>query len=125
MARTVLIVEDGNNVAPLEIALASLDGITVTVVSNGRDALKFLCDAPGDIAAVITDLHLPYVDGFEIVAALRSDERYSRLPIVVVTGDSHPDTAARIRRLGADAYFQKPYSPAEILRTLEALLHVP
>ncbi|MBV8552238.1 MAG: response regulator [Acidobacteriaceae bacterium] len=125
MARAVLIVEDGNNIAPLEIALGSLNGVKVVVVSNGRDALELLYGSSIEIAAVVTDLHLPYVDGFELVEAIRSHTRYSRLPVVVVSGDSHPETSIRVRRLGADAFFPKPYSPAEIRHTLEALLDAP
>jgi two-component system, cell cycle response regulator DivK len=123
MARTVLIVEDGDNVAPLEIALASLDGIRVLVLPDGRDALALLRADPADLAAIVTDLHLPHVDGFELVEAVRADRRYSHVPIVVVSGDSHPDVPNRLRHLGADAFFSKPYSPAEIRQTLEGLLH--
>jgi DNA-binding response OmpR family regulator len=123
MLQTVLIVEDGDNVAPLEIALASLSGVAVQVLANGRDALRLLLAGSLELAAVITDLHLPYVDGFEIVEAIRSHERYARLPIVVVSGDSHPDTAARVHRLGANAFFTKPYSPAEVRHRLEGLIH--
>jgi two-component system, cell cycle response regulator DivK len=123
MARTVLIVEDGDNVAPLEIALASLDGIRVLVLPDGRDALALLRADSADLAAIVTDLHLPHVDGFELVEAVRADRRYSHVPIVVVSGDSHPDVPNRLRHLGADAFFSKPYSPAEIRQTLEGLLH--
>ena len=73
----------------------------------------------------MTDLNLPFVDGFALIEAVRGNQRYSRLPIVVVSGDSHPETPERLRRLGANAYFPKPYSPAEIKRTLESLLNAP
>ena len=66
---------------------------------------------------------MPQMDGFELIERVRSDERYSGLPIVVVSGDNHPDTLERLFRLGANAYFAKPYSPAEILQTLQRLLH--
>jgi two-component system chemotaxis response regulator CheY len=124
MPGTVLIVEDRDSVAPLEIALASIKGIAIQIASNGRDALRLLAAPSVQLAAVITDLHLPYVDGFELIATIRTHERYSRLPIVVVSGDGHPDTPERVRHLGADAFFPKPYSPAEIRHRLEGLLHV-
>jgi CheY-like chemotaxis protein len=123
--QTVLIVEDGDNVAPLEIALAALDGVKVVILANGRDAINLLRAASIQIAAVVTDLHLPYLDGFELIRAIRADNRYSRLPIVVVSGDSHPGLPERLRLLGADAFFPKPYSPAEIRHILKGLLSVP
>jgi CheY-like chemotaxis protein len=121
----VLIVEDSDNSTPLEIALASLKGLKPMLVANGRDALKLLRENHSDIAAVITDLELPYVDGFELIAAIRADKRYLRLPIVVVTGNNDPDNRLRVRELGADAFFTKPYSPIEIRQTLQGLLHAP
>lgn len=124
MTPTILIVEDSDNVTPLEIALAALDGMKVVALTNARDAISLLHAATIEIVAVVTDLHLPHVDGFELIEAIRGDDRYSRLPILVVSGDSHPETPERLRVLGADAFFAKPYSPAEIRHTLKGLLHV-
>ncbi len=124
MARTVLIVEDADNVVPLEIALGTLDGVAVEVLTNGREALTLLHGGSLEIVAVVTDLSLPSVDGFTLISAIRSDKRLFRLPIIVVSGDTHPDVQKRIRSLGANAFFGKPYSPVEIRQTLEELLHV-
>ena len=123
MAETVLIVEDDENVAPLEIALANLKGLRVLVLKNGREAADFLRRSSIDLAAVITDLQLPYVDGFELIEIIRGQARYSDLPIVVLSGDSHPDTPERLRLLGANAFFPKPYSPSDVRHTLEDLLN--
>ena len=49
--------------------------------------------------------------------------RLDHVAIIVVSGDSDPETPERVRRLGADAYFAKPYSPAAVRDTLERLLH--
>src|SRR5690242_248462 len=124
MLRTVLIVEDSRNVAEnLELVLTTIDGISVIILESGQDALKLLVSGNNEIAALVTDLNLPFTDGFALIEAVRGNQRYSRLPIVVISGDSHPETPDRLRRLGADAYFSKPYSPAEIKRTLEGLLN--
>jgi CheY-like chemotaxis protein len=121
----ILIVEDSDDIAPLEIALASVDGLTVKLLTYGRRALELLRIDNLVLAAVITDLHLPFVDGFDLVAAIRAQERYRHLPIIVVSGDNDPDVRNRVRTLGADAFFTKPYSPAEIRHTLEGLLYAP
>ncbi len=123
MAHTVLIVEDSDNVVPLEIALAALDGIRIVTLPNGRDALNLLRARRLDLVAVVTDLNLPYIDGFELIKAIRANDHYSQLPIVVISADSRPETPARLRSLGANAFFTKPYSPAEIRHALEGLLH--
>ncbi len=121
----VLIVEDNDSVAPLEIALASLKAIGTMVVANGREALKVLDACDVELAAVITDLHLPFVDGFELVAAIRAHHRYLRLPIIVVSGDTDYRNRSRVQDLGANAYFAKPYSPTQVRQTLEGLLYAP
>lgn len=121
----ILIVEDTDTAAPLEIALASLNGLKTMLVANGRDALAIVQTSSIELAAVITDLQLPFVDGFELIAAIRSDARISRLPIIVISGNSDPEDRSRVSRLGANAFFTKPYSPAEVRRMLEGLLHAP
>jgi CheY-like chemotaxis protein len=124
MARSILIVEDESDVAPLEIALASLGDVGVHVVADARAALSFLEQNGHSIAGVITDLNLPHVDGFELVAAIRSNAQHASLPIIVVSGNANPDVPRRALQIGADAFFAKPYSPAEIRQTLARLLHV-
>ena len=121
--QTVLIIEDDDNTAPLEIALAALDGVKVVILANGREAVELLRLPSMNIAAVVTDLHVPHVDGFELIKTIRADERYSHLPVVVVSGDTHPEVPERLRTLGADAFFSKPYSPAEVRKTLRGLLN--
>jgi DNA-binding response OmpR family regulator len=123
MVRTVLVVEDTDHVAPLEIALSSLGDLSILVLSNGRDALEAIRSNTLELAAVVTDLHLPFVNGFELIQAIRSVRRYASVPIVVMSGDPRPETPALLRSLGANAFFAKPYSPAAIRNSLEALLH--
>jgi two-component system, chemotaxis family, chemotaxis protein CheY len=121
--RTVLIVDDVESCATtLEIALLEIPRMNVQVAATARHALDLLASGGDGICAVITDLHLPSMDGFELIERVRGDSRTARLPIVVISGDSDPQTPERIYRLGADAYFVKPYSPAQVRQKLEQLL---
>ena len=120
----ILVVEDSDIVTALEIALAScMDGMKTLLLPDGREALKLLDADNLEIAAVITDIHLPFVDGFELILAIRSHPRYARLPVVAVSGDNGAETSSRIERLGADAFFAKPFSPLEVCKTLRGLLY--
>ena len=122
MARTILIVEDSDTSADtLEIALLSLPGVSVEHVRSGRNAWLLL--QKERVSAIITDLHMPHMDGFELIERVRASTPVTYVPIIVVSGDSDPETPERVRRLGADAYFAKPYSPAAVRETLERLLH--
>ena len=123
MPGTVLIVEDcENTAAPLEIALEQMGTVEVLHLVSVREALDLLVSGRHHIVAIVTDLHLAHTDAIELIETVRRDQRYANLPIVVVSGDTHPETPERLVRLGANAYFQKPYSPAEICQTLETLL---
>ncbi|HBY64280.1 MAG TPA: hypothetical protein DEH78_31030 [Solibacterales bacterium] len=120
MPRRVLIVEDNPVYSgTLEIALGSLG--EVVVACTGREALRRLEQT--EVEAVVTDLDMPIMDGYELLERLRSDARWRQLPVVVVSGASDPAARERVERLGADAFFAKPYSPAEVRSALEALLN--
>lgn len=125
MARTILIVEDTDTAATtLEIALLSIPDVQVERVRDGLRALEYLSPSGGRaVDALVTDLELPFLDGFELIGRLRSEARFARLPIVVVSGHSDPQAAERVRRLGASAYFGKPWSPVEVQRTVATLLN--
>ena len=121
MARTVLVVEDTDfGRDALELALAGVPNIIVKIVKSAEEALTLLGD---NTCALVTDLNLPRMDGFELIEAVRSDPERKRIPIMVISGNGDPDTPSRLLALGADAYFPKPFSPAEVRSRLEQLIH--
>ena len=125
MPRLVLIVEDSETCAEtLQIALESMPGLEVRATNSPRAAIATLREAaPGnEIAAIITDLHLPQSDGLDLIKQLRAEPRFARLPILLISGDSDPRLEARALAQGANAFFAKPYSPSAVRRKLEQLL---
>jgi CheY-like chemotaxis protein len=121
-SRSVLIVDDSETaMAALEVALLAIPGLTVLTASSGAEALRIL-DGSADVAAVITDLNMPRMDGFELIRRLRDDRRLSAIPVVVISADTDPSTPGRVAQLGISAYFTKPFSPAEVRRKLEQIL---
>jgi CheY-like chemotaxis protein len=90
-------------------------------VSSALEAVKVL-ERDGPIRAIVTDIRMPGMDGFELIRFLRGDARHRATPIIVITADTDPDTPARAARLGANAFFSKPFSPAAVRQTLERLL---
>ena len=89
---------------------------------DGVEALTVL-EANQDVDLVVTDINMPRMDGFDLIAKVRSLPRHKHLPILVISGDTDLNTPTRLRSLGADAYLPKPYSPAEVRQTLERLLN--
>jgi CheY-like chemotaxis protein len=120
-SRVVLVVEDSDDcAATLEIALDGRPGFVVQVTPTAEDAIRIL--GSSDILAVITDLHLPAMDGIEFVSRVRKDARFANLPVLVISGDADPGTPRRARLAGASAYFAKPYSPGAVRQKLEELI---
>ncbi len=121
---TILIVDDTeSSVAALEIALAQIPGVEVAFVSSPAEVLRSLKDGRRAVSAVVTDICMPAMNGFELIRLIRADRETSGIPIVVVTADTNPDTPERTSRLGANAFFTKPFSPAAVRKTLEKLLY--
>ncbi len=121
-SRLVVVIEDSEEcAATIEFALGAIPGVTVCVAESAEHALRMLEEA--NVAAVITDLHLPGMDGLDLIDLILRDPRWAGIPIVVVSGDTDPATPARVRDAGARAFFLKPYSPMAVRQRLEELMN--
>ena len=119
----VLVVDDSENAAAtLEIALMAIPGLSIKLATSGLEALGVLSREKEAAHAIVTDLNMPRMDGYELIRRLRTDGRYRTTPIVVVSADTDPATSQRVAELGVTAFFSKPYSPAEVRRKVEQIL---
>src|SRR2546430_7039492 len=113
--RAILIVEDSeNSAAMLEMAFLGIPDVNVMQVASGIEALRILNAAATPVTAVVTDLNMPRMDGFELIRRIRGDQRLRATPIIVVSADTDPATPERVAALGVDAFFPKPFSPAQV-----------
>jgi CheY-like chemotaxis protein len=120
--RTVLVVEDSENSAiMMEMALFGIPGLSLLMADSGLEALRILRNG-SLVRAIVTDLNMPRMDGFEMIRRIREDHALSGTPIIVVSADTDPDTPERVAELGVSAFFSKPYSPAQVRRTVEQIL---
>ena len=122
--RNVLIVEDSDNsAATMEMALLGIPGLSILRAPSGLEALRILEQPGSAVQAIITDLNMPRMDGFELIRQVRENGRMQAVPIIVVSADTDPNTPERIAQMKVDAFFAKPFSPAQVRRKLEQLLH--
>jgi len=110
----VLLVEDDDRVAAALTDVLRRHGVLVQRVSSGREAL-----APHAVDLVLLDLGLPDMDGLAVCRALR---RVVDVPIIAVTARAEEHERIAGLRAGADDYVVKPYSSAELLARMEAVL---
>ena len=86
---TVLIVEDADDCATtLEIALSALRHVSVRHADSAETALQALDREY--VSLLVTDVHLPHMDGFELVSRIRRHPRHANVPILVISGDADP-----------------------------------
>ncbi|MBZ5602810.1 MAG: response regulator [Acidobacteriia bacterium] len=123
MQRTVLIVEDAETCAStLEIIFSALD-VDVVTATSGEQAWRLLQDGRHELAAIVTDLQMRGMDGFELIERVRAHPAHRATPIMVITGTSDPQAEARAGKLGANAFFTKPYSPGVVREKMEQFLN--
>ena len=123
-ARPILVVDDSdNNAAMLEIALSGIPEVHIVLAGSALEAWRILNGGGPSIRAIVTDLNMPRMDGFELIRRIREDGRLRSTPIVVVSADTDPATPHRMAQLGVSAFFAKPFSPAQVRRKLEQILN--
>jgi CheY-like chemotaxis protein len=74
---------------------------------------------------ILLDLTVPYLDGFEMIKALRNDPATKGIPLVVLTGRGDDETFARARELGASHFLTKPVARDVLIRAIETQLSAP
>jgi chemotaxis protein histidine kinase CheA/ActR/RegA family two-component response regulator len=117
----VLVVDDSPSVRRVVSNVLKTAGWEVQTARDGVEALEVA--AKKSPAAVLLDIEMPRMDGYELISTLRSQEQYRHLPLVVLTSRAANKHHQRAMQLGADAYLVKPYQDEELLNTLTTLVH--
>lgn len=120
MAKKILIVEDERDVVKLLRYNLEKEGFRVSAVTDGSLALAEMRREEADL--VILDLMLPGMDGLEICRQLRRHDKYSSVPILMLTARSEEADRVVGLELGADDYVTKPFSMRELIARVRALL---
>lgn len=111
MARILVVDDDPDICALLEFKLAAC-GYDVVVENDGEAALAALDQESMDL--VLLDWMMPRMGGLEVCLALRSDERFANLPVLMLTAKAQESDVQRGLAAGADDYILKPFSPREV-----------
>jgi CheY-like chemotaxis protein len=117
---TILLVEDEDSLRRVMKDLLEQEGYTICEARDGAEAFEQVDRHNPDL--VLLDLNLPNVDGYTVLAKLRSHRRTERLPVVVLSARGDEDNEVRALRLGATDFLTKPFRPRALSARLEATL---
>jgi two-component system chemotaxis sensor kinase CheA len=121
--RRVLICEDSFTTRELERSIFETAGYRVETAVDGAAGLALLRGEGGTIDAVVTDVQMPRMNGFELTRAIREDEGLTGTPVVIVTSLERPEEKAEGIDAGADAYITKSvFNQDTLLDTVERLI---
>ena len=119
--RLILVAEDNETNRKVIVRQLALLGYAADVADDGRAALE--CWLKGDYALLLTDLHMPRMDGYELTQAIRAVEKKDkRIPIIALTANALKGEADHCRALGMDDYRSKPSPLAELKAVLDKWL---
>jgi CheY-like chemotaxis protein len=115
-SRCVLVVDDDPVVRELLVATLDAEAFEIVLATDVEDALRLL-DVEPDV--LILDWRIPGGGGHMVLDAAKN--RFPDLPVIVLTGDRAEETRTRVDAGGADVFMTKPFSPLELLATVERL----
>lgn len=107
MGLTVLAIDDSRTMRELIAATLVPLGFEVRLAHDGEDGLAALSTLRPDV--IVTDLNMPRLDGFGLIAAVRGIDAVRATPILVLTTESAPELKARARAAGATGWIVKPF----------------
>ena len=110
MAKSILVVDDDQSLRELLRLHLSSAGYEVTTASDGIEAGYAVLKSPPDL--IISDVGMPHMDGYEFIAALKSDKTLPAIPVIFLTS---MDDSDRGRELGAVGFITKPVRADKLL----------
>jgi chemotaxis protein histidine kinase CheA/ActR/RegA family two-component response regulator len=120
-SKHVLVVDDSPSVRRVVSSMLKQNGWEVQMARDGVEALEMISrETP---AAVLLDIEMPRMDGYELIATVRAQEQYRTLPLVVLTSRAAGKHQQRAMQLGASGYVVKPYQDGELINTLNSLVY--
>ena len=119
-SRSILVVEDEEDIAEAVRARLASEGFDVRVAGDGPQALEQAASSRPDL--VVLDLMLPGIDGLEVTRRLRAEPAWSAVPIIMLTAKADEVDRVVGLELGADDYVAKPFSPRELVARVRAVL---
>ncbi|MBN1253065.1 MAG: response regulator [Bacteroidales bacterium] len=120
MAKTILIVDDSESIREVVSFTLENAGYNIIVAIDGQDAIKHFDGQIIDL--LLTDLHMPNMNGIELIREVRKINDYTRIPILFLTTESQRDKKMEAKDAGATGWIIKPFVPAKLLAAINKVM---
>ena len=117
--KKILLVDDEPDMLTINSAILEIFGYKVFLAKDGSEALEVVNKNQLDL--IILDLMLPKIDGYLICGMLKRDNRYSSIPIIIVSARYDEQDKIKAKEVGADDYITKPFEPETLLSLVSSL----
>ena len=118
----ILLVEDNEVNQMVASELLMSEGVIVETASNGKEAIDKLFQGEKRFDAVIMDIQMPVMDGYEAISLIRKEPRFERLPVVALTGNALMEERDKCLSMGINAYLTKPLHFATLYETVDRVI---
>ncbi|MBL8242379.1 MAG: response regulator [Bryobacterales bacterium] len=118
---TALVIDDSRAIRMILGRTLNRFGYEVCSAANGREALDMIGEQELDLSVILVDWNMPEMNGLEFVKSIRSNPRYSEVPLMMVTTETEIEQMYRALEAGANEYVMKPFTDDVIADKLRLL----
>ncbi|MBF0343025.1 MAG: response regulator [Nitrospirae bacterium] len=116
----IMVVDDDKTTRKILGLYLTSSGYEPIYAENGLDAIEKL--AYNEVALILTDLNMPYMDGLELTRTLRADPSFKRIPIILITTENDDIDRELAFEAGANGYMVKPVTAEAVTRNIKDIL---
>jgi DNA-binding response OmpR family regulator len=117
---TILLTEDDDELRDNLKRTLLLEGYKVLTANNGLNAYHYLLKQPADL--IISDLHMPFINGLELLKIIKSNPRTGRIPFIFLTGDDDVQNLREGLSMGAKHFITKPFNLEFLLTIIKSVM---
>lgn len=120
--KTVLIIEDNQEIRENTSEILELTGLNVITSDNGDSGIAMAVDHRPDI--ILCDIMMPGIDGYEVIKQLKGNPITAPIPFIYVTASGERSEVKTAMELGASGYIRKPFDAKELTQAIDKFLRL-
>lgn len=110
----VIIADDSRMIRTIIEKVTSSLGYETLHAGNGQEVLDHLDTEGGDVKLILLDWNMPVMDGFSALKKIKQNEKYKKIPILMISTEAEEEKVKQVMNEGAAGYVSKPFTPEEL-----------